>query len=106
MPRAKQLSNPGRILAPHRRAQLATPEETGSTTLRNTGIPFIAHVPWGAHLCVFYETKEDLIDTNLAYFEEGLKNNEFCIWLVSDPLTQKDAERIIFAMPFPGLTSI
>ncbi len=41
-------------------------------------------LPWGAHICVFYETKEDLLDTALSYFEAGLESNEFCVWAVSD----------------------
>jgi DNA-binding CsgD family transcriptional regulator len=64
-------------------------------TLRNTGIPFVTQVPWGAHLSVFYETKEDLMDTNARYFEEGLKNNEFCTWAVSEPITRSDAKNYL-----------
>ena len=43
-------------------------------------------LPWGAHICVFYETKEDLLDTAISYFEAGLESNEFCAWAVSDPI--------------------
>jgi Zn-dependent protease len=28
-------------------------------------------MPWGAHICIFYETKEDLLDTGVTYFEAG-----------------------------------
>ena len=30
---------------------------------RNTGISVIVDLPWGTHLCHFYETKQDLLDT-------------------------------------------
>jgi len=48
-------------------------------------------MPWGTHVCVFYATKEDLLDTAVAYFKAGLKSNEFCVWAVSDPITEKEA---------------
>src|SRR5260370_21419629 len=74
---------------PNTKAQSARLHENDSASLRNTGLPFITHVPWGSHLSIFYETREDLIDTNVGYFEAGLKNNEFCIWAISDPITEK-----------------
>jgi DNA-binding CsgD family transcriptional regulator len=48
-------------------------------------------MPWGAHLCVFYETPADLLDTCTAYFEAGLSGREFCIWAVSEPFSISDA---------------
>jgi len=48
-------------------------------------------MPWGTHICVFYETKEDLLDTNVRYFEAGLRSNELCVWAISDPITTSDA---------------
>jgi DNA-binding CsgD family transcriptional regulator len=59
--------------------------------LRKSGIRVIGDVPWGTHLCIFYETKEDLLDTAVTYFTAGLKSNEFCVWAVSDPVTEADA---------------
>ena len=29
---------------------------------RQTGIDILGDVPWGTHLCLFYETEQDLID--------------------------------------------
>jgi DNA-binding CsgD family transcriptional regulator len=51
----------------------------------------MGEMPWGAHICVFYDTKEDLLDTAVSYFEAGLRGNEFCVWAVSDPITETDA---------------
>ena len=48
-------------------------------------------MPWGTHICVFYATKEDLLDTAVAYFKAGLQSNEFCMWALSDPITERDA---------------
>jgi DNA-binding CsgD family transcriptional regulator len=57
-------------------------------------------MPWGTHLCVFYETKEDLLDTAGAYFAAGLRSNEFCVWAISDPITEADAKRALrLALP-------
>jgi len=54
--------------------------------LRRTGITFIDDIPWGTHICGFYETKNDLIDIIVPYFKAGLESNEFCMWIVSEPL--------------------
>jgi DNA-binding CsgD family transcriptional regulator len=40
---------------------------------------------------LFYATKEDLLDTIVAYFKAGLQSNEFCMWAISDPITESDA---------------
>jgi hypothetical protein len=50
------------------------------TTARKFGLDFVGDIPWGAHLCQFYDTKHDLIDIFVPYFAEGLRNNEACVW--------------------------
>lgn len=64
-----------------------------ASELRKTGISYVGDVPWGTHFCHFYETKQDLLDVLLQYFAAGLENNEFCIWVVSDPLGEEEARR-------------
>jgi len=59
--------------------------------LRKTGLDIIGEVPWGTHLCQFYQTKEDLIDILVSYFKAGLENNEFCMWVCWDPLRAEEA---------------
>ena len=54
--------------------------------LRKSGINAIGDVPWGTHICQFYRTKEDLLDTLIPYFKAGVENNEFCLWVISQPL--------------------
>ena len=44
---------------------------------RKTGIDIMGAVPWGTHLCQFYQTKDDLIDILVPYFKAGLENNEY-----------------------------
>jgi DNA-binding CsgD family transcriptional regulator len=67
--------------------------------LRRSGIRIIGDVPWGTHLCIFYETKEDLLDTAVCYFEAGLKSNEFCVWAISDPVTETARDALRLAVP-------
>jgi C4-dicarboxylate-specific signal transduction histidine kinase len=59
-----------------------------TTALRNTGIGPVGEMPWGTHFCHFYETPEDLLDTLVPFFKAGLESNEFCAWVVSEPLTE------------------
>ncbi len=66
--------------------------ERGTDTLRKSGIEVVGDVSWGVHLCLFYETKEDLIDVLVPYFKAGLENNEFCMWVTSEPLTEEEAK--------------
>jgi PAS domain S-box-containing protein len=60
--------------------------------IRNSGIDVIGSVPWGTHFCQFYQTKQDLIDILVPYFKAGLENNEFCMWVTSEPLTVAEAQ--------------
>ena len=60
--------------------------------VRQLGLDVLSEVPWGTHLCQFYETKEDLIDALVPYFKAGLENNEFCMWVTAEPLRVDDAK--------------
>ncbi|MCL6471867.1 MAG: MEDS domain-containing protein [Firmicutes bacterium] len=61
-------------------------------TLRKTGLDILGDVHWGTHFCQFYKTKKDLVDILIPYFKAGLENNEFCMWVTSAPLNEKEAE--------------
>jgi hypothetical protein len=70
------------------------------SAVRYTGIHFMGDMPWGTHICLFYETPQDLLDTAVCYFEAGLKSNEFCVWAVSDPVSlQRAKEALRRAVP-------
>ncbi|NQU82800.1 MAG: MEDS domain-containing protein, partial [Parcubacteria group bacterium] len=58
---------------------------------RRIGIDIINDVPWGAHFCLFYKTKEDLIDSLVPYFKAGLEDNEFCMWVTSETVSEEEA---------------
>src|SRR6266481_6370151 len=46
---------------------------------------------WGAHFCLFYETKQDLLDTLISYCKSGLEREEYCLWIVAEPFTIEEA---------------
>jgi DNA-binding CsgD family transcriptional regulator len=59
--------------------------------LRNTGLDPVGDRPWGTHICLFYETPQDLYDVHAEYFAAGLASGEFCIWALSDPIDREKA---------------
>jgi len=50
---------------------------------RKSGIDVLGDIPWGSHFCVFYETRQDLLDVLVPYFKAGLESNELNIWVIS-----------------------
>lgn len=54
------------------------------SNLRKSGIEVLGGVSWGTHFCLFYETKQDMLDALIPFIKAGLENNECIIWLVSD----------------------
>src|SRR5712672_1375215 len=59
--------------------------------MRKTRIDVVGDMPWGTHFCLFYETKRDLLDTMISYCKTGLESEEFCLWVVAEPLTVEEA---------------
>ena len=64
---------------------------------RRSGIDIIGDIPWGTHFCQFYRTADDLLDILVPYFAAGLEANEFCMWVTSEPVDVKAAERALAA---------
>src|SRR5919109_21109 len=62
---------------------------------RKTGIDVVGDMPWGTHFCLFYETKEDLLDTLVSYCKAGLESQEFCLWVVSEPLREEEVRHAL-----------
>ncbi len=60
-------------------------------SLRPTGMPVVGDVAWGDHLCQFYRTQQDLLETLVPFFAAGLREHERCIWFAADPLRVSDA---------------
>jgi DNA-binding CsgD family transcriptional regulator len=59
--------------------------------LRQTGLGPVGDRPWGTHVCLFYETTQDLYDVHVDYFGAGLPSGEFCVWALSDPINRENA---------------
>jgi DNA-binding CsgD family transcriptional regulator len=66
-----------------------------SKTLRSTGVNVLGDMPWGSHVCVFYESSDDLLDTVIPFLKTGLESNEYCLWALSEPLTMRDARTVL-----------
>ncbi|MEW5866214.1 MAG: MEDS domain-containing protein [Bacillota bacterium] len=67
---------------------------------RRSGVNAMNVLPWGTHLCQFYQGRQDLIDILVPYFRAGLEHNEFCLWVTCEPLDQDEAaEAMTRAMP-------
>jgi transcriptional regulator with XRE-family HTH domain len=78
--------------APERRSAAEDPQMTAiATETPKSGIDIVGDMPWGTHFCLFYDTKEDLLDTLSAYCKAGLEAGEFCVWVVAPPLTIDEA---------------
>jgi predicted ATPase/DNA-binding winged helix-turn-helix (wHTH) protein len=50
---------------------------------------------WGSHLCLFYETKEDLLEVASGYFKAGFEAGEYAIWEIPDILTHEEAREAL-----------
>jgi signal transduction histidine kinase len=66
-----------------------------ATEMRKTGVDVVGDIPWGTHFCLFYETRADLLETLVSYCKAGLENQEFCLWVVAEPLTGEDARHAL-----------
>lgn len=65
-----------------------------------TGISVLDDARCGTHGCLFYDTKQDLLDTLIPFFETGLENRESCLWIVSEPLTKEEAwDALLHSVP-------
>jgi len=96
---------PGKAKSSRKSAKIEQPPEhpreggssdlSGRTPLRPTGIRVMGDMPWGSHICLFYETKADLLDANAVYIKAGLDSNEYCVWAISEPITEDEAWAVL-----------
>jgi len=62
---------------------------------RKSGLDIIGDVPWGTRLCLFFRNTDELLDILVPYFRTGLKENELCLWITSDPVNRAMALKIL-----------
>lgn len=60
-------------------------------TFTNCGLPGVAQVPFGTHMCHFYRDREELVAALVPFFVAGVRNNERCMWVTAEPLNSADA---------------
>jgi DNA-binding CsgD family transcriptional regulator len=51
----------------------------------------VADIAWGTHLCMFFQTTEDVLEALTPYFKAGLEDGEYCIWVIAGRLTKDRA---------------
>src|SRR5215212_860911 len=61
--------------------------------LRPSGIEGLGDISWGTHFCLFYKTKEDLLDFFIPFLKTGLEHKEFCLCVASEPLIAENAKQ-------------
>jgi hypothetical protein len=60
-------------------------------SMRGSGIPLLGSIPWGSHICIFYETDQDLVEAGAAFFKAGLEAGELCVWALPGQFLQARA---------------
>jgi signal transduction histidine kinase/ActR/RegA family two-component response regulator len=70
----------------------------------STGLPGVAAVSWGTHICQFYRSRADLEQVLVPYFREGLASGDHCVWVASEPFGV-DAARDALARVVPDLAA-
>ncbi len=69
----------------------------GLVTLPVASDKALLDMPWGSHVCQFYNSKEDQLEMLVPYFKQGLEQKESCVWLVGD-LTIEEARDALSAV--------
>jgi hypothetical protein len=58
---------------------------------RRIGIAGMDRAHWGEHLCVFFNSKSELLSLAVPFIKAGLEDHESCIWITGDPTTEQEA---------------
>jgi DNA-binding CsgD family transcriptional regulator len=68
-----------------------------SAALTASAVPtaILARIKHGSHLCAFYETKEDLVDLVLPFFDGGLSRRELCVWMTPASVSAGDTASVV-----------
>jgi len=61
-----------------------------AAALRRTGIPPVGDIPWGSHVCLFYQSPVNVLEMLVAYVHAGLEAHELCLLVTSPPLTEDE----------------
>lgn len=69
-------------------------ELSRSEEYRESGIKPLDLIKWGTHIAQFYNAKNELTEFLVPYLEEGLKNNELCVWITAD-ISENEAKETL-----------
>lgn len=59
----------------------------------------LLNMPWGTHICEFYDSQKGQLGMLVPYFKEGLERDETCIWVVADLTIQEATDALAAAVP-------
>ncbi len=69
----------------------------------NQTVRYLYHSSWGSHLSLFYRSEDDLIKLLAEYFNQGIADNEYCIWVTVNDDIKKEARKAVNHM-LPGIS--
>jgi ferredoxin len=69
---------------------------TGDMAKQDAGITSLCRAHQGAHYCLLYKSEDDLVDLLSHYFQYGIENNEYCIWVTANSVVEKKARQALF----------
>lgn len=55
------------------------------------------NLQWGTHLCQFYRSQEELLELVVPFFNQGVREHERCIWVVTPPLGAEAARAALLS---------
>lgn len=71
----------------------------GIVTLPAASESALLDLPWGSHVCQFFNAKDDLLTMLVPYFKQGLERNEACVWMVGELSVAEAKEALAAAVP-------
>jgi len=74
--------------------------------VRKTGISVVGDVPWGAHFCSFYETKQDLLDILILISRPDWKQGVLSLGDSNSELLTVEEAGALCEVLFPTLTGM
>ncbi len=51
-------------------------------------ISLLSRLPWGSHVCLFYQKRDDLLDITVPVVEAGFGEKNFCMWVCTEQKAQ------------------
>lgn len=66
---------------------------------RESGIQALDLIRWGTHIAQFYKTRDEVAEVLVPYMEEGLKDNELCVWIIAETSKQEAIDALAAEIP-------